>query len=241
MAPLLEFESVSYAYSSDPVLKDLSFAIHPGEIVAYLGINGAGKTTTFLLSTGLLLPAQGVVRILGQSPSANKKWTHQVGCLMSGDGLYPRLTVQRNLAFFGELYGIKPDLEEHLRKHGLAKYAKRPAGQLSQGYRRRLAMARATLHNPRLLLLDEPADGLDPGATEELHSQLRQFREQGGSVMLTSHRVEEVERLCDRILLLEGGTIVYEGSPADILDGSDKTNLRDLILQRQRFVEGQRG
>ncbi|MCA9777206.1 MAG: ATP-binding cassette domain-containing protein, partial [Candidatus Eremiobacteraeota bacterium] len=107
---MLSFDSVSFAYQQTPVLRDLSFQISSGEIVGYLGVNGAGKTTTFLLATGLLEPTGGTVEIAGYDPGKSKKWCHDVGVLTAGAGLYPRLTVRRNLSFFAELYSKKVDL-----------------------------------------------------------------------------------------------------------------------------------
>ena len=230
---LLCFQSVSFAYDQTPVLQGLSFCVSPGEIVGYLGVNGAGKTTTFLLASGLLKPLQGSVTLVGCDPSSTKEWCYKVGILTAGAGLYPRLTVRRNLSFFAELYSLKVDLEDHLEENGLTEFADKPAGQLSQGFRRRLALARATIHSPRLLLLDEPADGLDPQGTEHLYTRLRQFAAQGGAVVFTSHRLEEVERLCHRVLLLNGGAISLAGTPVELSERCQGKGLRDLVLELQ--------
>lgn len=230
---LLSFDSVSFSYDDTQVLTSLSLQVDCGEIAGFLGVNGAGKTTTFLLATGLLTPASGTIAILACEPVKQKDWTYGVGALMSGAGLYPRLTVRRNLAFFAELYSLKVDLDKHLARHGLSDYANKPAGVLSQGYRRRLALARVTLHSPRLLLLDEPADGLDPRATEHLHQFLRDFRDEGGGVLLTSHRLEEVERLCDRVLLLSEGKIAHESTPQALAEEKGGQGLRNLVLKLQ--------
>lgn len=227
---LLKFDSVRFSYSnSDPVLKSLSFSVGGSEIVGFLGVNGSGKTTSFLLATGLLKPTSGQVEIVGVDPATTKMWSEDVGVLLGGGGVYSRLTVRRNLAFFAELLGCGGglDLDAHLKEHGLTPYSDRATSQLSQGYRRRLALARATLHQPKLLLLDEPADGLDPAATDALHRYLRGFRERGGGVVFTSHRLEEVESLCDRIVLLSGGEIVSQGTPRELSGGR---GLRDLVL-----------
>jgi heme ABC exporter ATP-binding subunit CcmA len=230
---LLCFRSVSFSYDETPVLQGLTFSVSPGEIVGYLGVNGAGKTTTFLLASGLLKPSEGSITVAGCDPSKSKEWCHKVGVLTAGAGLYPRLTVRRNLSFFAELYSLKIDLDEHLTEHGLADFADKPAGQLSQGFRRRLALARATIHSPTLLLLDEPADGLDPQGTEHLHARLREFTSQGGAVVFTSHRLEEVERLCHRVLLLNGGSITHKGTPLELSERSQGKGLRELVLDLQ--------
>lgn len=201
--------------------------------MGFLGVNGAGKTTTFLLASGLLTPAEGVVQIMGVDPSQDKSWTHKVGVLTAGAGLYPRLSVRRNLAFFAKLYGKTVDLDLHMKEHGLTEFADQKAGQLSQGFRRRLSLARATVHAPELLLLDEPAEGLDPAGTQHLHEYLRGFVKRGGAVLFTSHRLEEVERLCHRILLLDEGRISVEGTPESLNEAGGEGGLRKLILQLQ--------
>jgi len=232
-ASVLRFSSVCFSYSKAPVLKGLSLSVSGSEIVGLLGVNGAGKTTSFRLATGLLAPRSGEVSVVGHNPSQSKERTYSVGVLMAGGGLYPRLTVRRNLEFFARLYGLRIDMDEHLARHGLSRFADKPASQLSHGFKRRLALARATLHSPRLLLLDEPADGLDPAATEALHAHLRGFREEGGAVLLASHRLEEIEQLCDRVVLLSDGCIVMEGAPKDLTRSLNGGGLRALILKLQ--------
>lgn len=233
---LLSFSQVSFSYPKTPVLTGLSFSVDEGEIVGFLGVNGAGKTTSFLLASGLLRPDSGTVLTRGFNPSSTKEWSYSTGVMMAGADLYPRLTVRRNLAFFAELYGKTVDIDAHLEAHGLREHAGKRAGQLSQGFRRRLALARATIHGPDFLMLDEPADGLDPGGTEALHSYLREFRDSGGGVVFTSHRLEEVERLCDRILVLSGGVIAIQGSTEELNEQSGGEGLRGLILKLQAGV-----
>lgn len=212
--PGLEFRAVAFSYGSQQVLKGLNLSVKPGEVVGFLGVNGAGKTTTFLLATGFLKPASGEIRVAGVDPRASRAWCREVGVVNSGAGHYNRLSVRRNLAFFASLYGVRVDLDAHLEAYGLSGYASKPAGQLSHGYRQRLSLARATVHRPRLLLLDEPSDGLDPAASAELHDSIRRFVADGGGVLMTSHRVEEVESLCQRVVLLSEGVAVLEGSPS---------------------------
>lgn len=228
---MLTLTDVGFSYDGQtPVLNSLSLHVQESEIVGFLGVNGSGKTTTFLLCTGFLTPSQGEVTVLGEVPQQSSQWKHQVGVVSSRAGHYGRLSVRRNLRFFAELYGVEVDLEAHMKTHHLTAYANKPAGQLSQGYRQRLTLARATLHKPRLLLLDEPADGLDPSATEQLYDQLREFREAGGGVLLTSHRVEEVERLCDRVLLLEAGQVSLSGAPRELAQEGEGS-LRERLLR----------
>ena len=232
----LSFQSVSFSYSDNVVLRNLTLQAGPGEVLGFLGVNGAGKTTTFKLASGLCRPASGEVRIFDQDPSQGKTWAERTGVLFSGLGLYPRLSAIRHIDFFARLRGLKIDCLEHLKRHGLEEHAQKRAGELSQGFKRRLALACVTMHQPQLLLLDEPSDGLDPGATEDLHALLAEYREKGRSVVLTSHRIEEVERICDRIALLSEGVIVASGPASKLLAGGDHKNLRELVLDLQRRV-----
>lgn len=227
---MLRFDSVEFAYPKTEVLKGLSLTVGPGEVVGFLGVNGAGKTTTFLLATGIYKPSAGHILLFGQAPSSGKAWTKKTGVLFSGGGLYPRLSVRRHLKFFAELRGLSGDLDQHLLDHGLKEFADKPAGQLSHGYKRKLALACATVHSPDLLLLDEPSDGLDPGSTEDLYELLKVHREAGKSVLLTSHRLEEVERICDRVALLSGGLVVKEGTPQALREEEEGKNLREIVL-----------
>lgn len=237
---LLEFDSVVFSYGDVSVLKGLDLTVSAGEIVGYLGLNGSGKTTSFLLATGFLTPRSGRISVSGVDPRQSRAWCSQVGVVHSGAGHYNRLSVRRNLEFFARLHGVKVDLESHLAKYGLAQLASRPAGQLSQGYRQRLSLARATVHEPKLLLLDEPSDGLDPGASDDLHEMVRQFAERGGGVLLTSHRIEEVETLCHRIVLLADGVALMEGSP-EALGTAEGGGLRAKLkaLRADRAGESQ--
>ncbi len=227
----LEFASVVFSYGPHRVLQGLDLRVSPGEVVGFLGVNGSGKTTTFLLATGILVPDSGAISLLGHNPRKTRAWCSGVGVVHSGTGHYNRLSVRRNLEFFAKLQGVKPDMKAHLARHGLSEMSERPAGQLSQGYRQRLSLARATLHQPKLLLLDEPSDGLDPRATDDLHEAIEDFAKDGGSVLLTSHRVEEVEALCHRVVLLSGGVALAEGTPAELSDmggGGLRGKLRSL-------------
>lgn len=227
---------VHFSYPDQHVLKGLSFKVEAGEIVGFLGVNGCGKTTTFRLATGLFRPNAGELRLAGVDPHRSKAWCTQVGVVFSGAGHYQRLSVRRNLTFFANLYGVSIDLDAHMAAYGLEVMAGRAVSKLSTGYRQRLSLARATLHQPNLLLLDEPSDGLDPQATDDLHAFLRAFVASGGSVLFTTHRIEEVEALCDRVVLLAKGVAAFDGPPSEL--GDQEGSLRASLLALGRRERG---
>ncbi len=226
--PLLGVDSVVFSYPGVAVIKVLNLLVREGEMVGFIGANGSGKTTTFLLATGFLRPESGRISVFGENPSLSSGWKMKVGVVLARAGHYGRLTVKRNLKFFADLYGVETDLDRHLASHGLQEFAQRQVRHLSTGTRQKLTMARATVHSPQLLLLDEPSDGLDPKSTEELHLYLRKFVEEGGSVLLTSHRLDEVEALCSRVSVLHQGRIVVSGEPSE-LDLKKEGGLKQLL------------
>lgn len=212
---MLKLENLSKRYGSKPVLQDLSLTLQPGEIYGLLGPNGAGKTTTINIICGLLKADSGTVTI-GDRPAgaATKAW---VGVMPQSNLLYGSLTCSDNLAFLGRLYGLsRQDCQRRVdvclesvnlldKKHTLVE-------RLSGGMQRRLSMAAAILHRPKLVILDEPTTGLDVEARQELWQLIRQFKSMGVTVLLTSHLLDEVERLCQRIGILRQGQLLAEGT-----------------------------
>ncbi|MCI4345152.1 MAG: ABC transporter ATP-binding protein [Thermoplasmata archaeon] len=213
-------EGVSKRYGDHVALRDLSFRIGSGEAVGYLGPNGAGKTTTLKLLAGLTAPDSGSVRLLGRGPDpASGSALHKVGVLVGTPGLVPYLTGRDLLEYASRAKGLPRSTEESTVEAaavqtGVARHLDRPMGALSTGLNRRVLLAVALLGDPELLLLDEPTLGLDPAARQDLRALLRGLRREGRTLLLSTHLLEDVAEVCDRILFLRGGRLVGD-EPVD--------------------------
>ncbi len=217
-------------------LVDVSFEAGDGEITGLLGPNGAGKSTTLRILAGLIRPDQGVAQVDGRNvvkePLAVRE---RLGFLPHNAGLYPRLTSRENLVYYGQLCGLDQG-EAHQRAEALIErldmqsFADRRAEGFSQGQRTRVALGRALIHNPRTLILDEPTNGLDVMATRNLRAILRGLRDEGHCVLISSHIMQEVSRLCDRVAIISDGRIAMTDSVAGILERTGQDDLEDAFV-----------
>jgi ABC-2 type transport system ATP-binding protein len=209
---------VAKRFGPHTAISGLSFEVESGEVFGLLGPNGAGKTTTLRILAGIYTPDEGEAEVAGLSartqPDALRA---QVGLLTEQPGLYDRLTAEENLAFFAELYGVgpaeaRPRLERWLKLLGLWDHRARRAGTLSKGMRQKLAIARAMIHEPPIVLLDEPTSGLDPESARTVRDAIAALGSEGRTLVLCSHNLFEVERLCRRVAILrpspQGGRLV---------------------------------
>lgn len=216
---MLKVDELQKRYGDRAVLEDLTFAIAPGEVYGLLGPNGAGKTTTINIICGLLSADQGQVRVDGVPVSeATKPW---IGIAPQENLLYRSLSCAENLNFFAQIYGLSRDerrsqVQKCLEAVSLGDRAHSPVSTLSGGMQRRLSVAVALVHRPRLLILDEPTTGLDIEARYELWTLIQQLRQQGMTILLTTHLLEEAERLCQRIGILKGGRLMAEGTMEEL-------------------------
>jgi ABC-2 type transport system ATP-binding protein len=216
---MLQIDNLCKRYGKRPILQDLSVHIQPGEIYGLLGPNGAGKTTTINLICGLLQADSGDIYIGGRR--AGERTKSLLGVMPQENLLYRGLTCQENLAFFGRIYGMtrperRSQIERCLGLVNLLDRANTPVEQLSGGMQRRLSLAIAMMHRPKLLILDEPTTGLDIEARYEVWSLIRSFKQSGITVLLTTHLLDEVERLCHRIGIIKQGQLLAEGSLAEL-------------------------
>jgi ABC-2 type transport system ATP-binding protein len=218
----IEVERLSHAYGERPALDDVSFSIHRGEIFGMLGPNGGGKTTLFRVLSTLLPVQSGSVSVLGWNASDGAAAIRQrIGVTFQAPSLDRRLTVRENLVHQGHLYGLhgrplKDRIENRLSRLGLTDRMHARVDSLSGGLQRRAEIAKGMLHDPELLLLDEPSTGLDPGARHDLWHYLQQLRDEAGvTVVVTTHLMEEAEK-CDRLGLLDHGRLMALGSPSEL-------------------------
>ena len=216
---MLEVTGLTKTYGQRVVLQDVSLAIATGQIYGLLGPNGAGKTTTINILCHLLRADRGSVRLNGQAISEQTKpW---IGVAPQETLIYRYLTCEENLRFFAQLYGVpskhqQSRIDRWLAAVGLHDRATSVAATLSGGMQRRLSLAIALIHEPKLLILDEPTTGLDVEARFEFWDLIQQFRQAGITILLTTHFLDEAERLCDRIGILRQGQIIAEGSLAEL-------------------------
>jgi ABC-2 type transport system ATP-binding protein len=218
VASLAALEEVSFAFGERLALEGVCLTVERGEVLGLVGPNGAGKTTTLRLLTGLLAPTRGRVQVSGSEPSrAGPAARRAFGYVPDGAPLYSNLTAKEHLLLVGRLHGIKADAidreaERLLEGLGLSDRASDPIGTFSRGMRQKAAIACALLPAPPLLILDEPLTGLDPPTAAVIKSVLRGWADRGGAVLYTSHLLDVVERVADRIAILARGRLVATGT-----------------------------
>jgi ABC-2 type transport system ATP-binding protein len=220
--PALAVEGLSKRFGDRVAFEDISFEIGYGEVFGFLGPNGAGKTTTVRTLGTLISPTSGSATVAGIPllPDNGVEIRRRISIMPESPGLYVRLTVHENLEFFAGLYEVldpKARIERALRAVNLADRAHDACGTLSKGLRQRVALARALLSDPDVLFLDEPTSGLDPVAARDVHELIDELRDRGVTIFLTTHRLDEAERLCDRVAILNT-TLRTIGRPDELRD-----------------------
>jgi sodium transport system ATP-binding protein len=237
---VIEVENLHKTFPSrtGPVhaVRNVSFQARDGEITGLLGPNGAGKTTTLRMLYTLMTPDQGTVRVDGadirQDPTRVRQ---QLGVLPDARGIYKRLTARENIAYFGELHGLTPALVQQRIAHlaatlGIDFLDRRTEG-FSQGQRTKTAIARALVHDPKNVILDEPTNGLDVMTTRGLRNFLQQLRTEGRCVIFSSHIMQEVAALCDRIVVIAGGEVKAIGTPDELREQTGESDLEDVFVR----------
>lgn len=236
---MISVDRLSKNFGSLRAVDRISFSAASGELFGFLGPNGAGKTTTISMICGLLKPDEGTVMIgeynLWDSPRAAKR---QLGFVPQDLALYEEFNARENLLFWGGLYGVsRPELNQRcneiLKRVGLADRAREPVSRFSGGMKRRLNLAIGLIHGPKVLLLDEPTVGIDPQARNNILEIIRDIAREGTTIIFTTHHLEEAEKLCDRIAIIDHGKILQTGSVTELAKVAGD---RDIVTLRGKFT-----
>ena len=223
-------------------VRGLSLRIDAGECFGLLGPNGAGKTTTIEILEGLLAPTSGDVRIFGHTWSDNPRQLREwIGISLQETRLSEKLTVRETIELFASFYDEPRPAAEVLDDLQLTEKSDSWVGKLSGGQKQRLAVATALVGNPRILFLDEPTTGLDPQSRRQLWDIIRVFQKKGGTVLLTTHYMDEAERLCDRLAIVDHGVIIAEGTPSDLIDRLGGHHMVEFQISQNNVSGGSNG
>lgn len=237
--PAILVAGLTKTYGHVEAVAGIGFSVPQGSVAALLGGNGAGKTTTLAMLLGLLKPSAGSITVLGTDMLRNR---HAVLPRLNFSSPYVdlphRLTVRQNLRVFAQLYDVpepKHRIAQLAEELDFAALLDRPAGALSAGQKTRVALAKALINRPELLLLDEPTASLDPDTADWVRGLLERYRaERGATILLASHNMAEVERLCDQVLMMKQGRIVDRGTPAELVERYGRDNLEEVFLDIAR-------
>jgi ABC-2 type transport system ATP-binding protein len=237
--PAIAVADLAKHYGKVVAVDGITFAAPRGSIVGLLGGNGAGKTTTIAMIMGLVLPTSGTARMLGADMARERhRVLHRVNFESPYVEMPKRLTVRQNLRVFGALYHV-PDIRARIAELAseldLTDLLDRQSGQLSAGQKTRVALAKALVNRPDVLLLDEPTASLDPDTADWVRSHLERYRrERSATILLASHNMPEVERLCDDVVMMKAGKIVDRGAPADLIARYGRQTMEDVFLDVAR-------
>ncbi|MGQ0581202.1 MAG: ABC transporter ATP-binding protein [Reyranella sp.] len=238
-SPSLNVRHLRKVYGEIVAVDDLSFTVQPGTVLGLLGGNGAGKTTTIAMLLGLLEPTAGQIEVLGVD-MLKRRYAALPRMNFSSPyvDLPHRLTVRQNLAFYGRLYGVKDlgvRVVEIAERMQIAQFLDRPSGKLSAGQKTRVALAKALINRPDVLLLDEPTASLDPDTADWVRSYLKEYQgETHATILLASHNMSEVERLCDDVILLQAGRVFERGSPRELIERFGREDMEEVFLDMAR-------
>ncbi|WP_338472399.1 ABC transporter ATP-binding protein [Niallia sp. XMNu-256] len=230
MEPVIKVKGVTKSFGDQMVLRDINFTVNKGEIVGLLGPNGAGKTTFIRILNGVLKPDNGSISILGFNPiKVGDDIRKASGIVTESAGLYHQMSGEENLAFFSELYDVqdKNKISELLQLFDLEEHKDKAVGTYSTGMKKRLALGKALLHEPQLLFLDEPTNGLDPDGIQMVLSYLKKYNEENDTtIIICSHVLHQLEPICDSFAFLENQTVVEQGSLIQL----EEKYIKDVVI-----------
>lgn len=237
---LVTISDIKKLYGSKEALKGVSFELYEGELVSLLGVNGAGKTTLSTIVATLHPASKGDILYKGSSIYGNlPAYRQDIGYCPQQSNLNPLLTVRKNLEFAGEYYGmtqeqIEKRLVELNKRLGINEYLDAKPGELSGGWKQRYMLARTLIHSPKLVILDEPTVALDPDIRNQLWYYIEHIKSEGVSILLTTHYLEEAERLSDRVVVLHAGEVKLIDTPSNLMRSFEKGRLEDVFLELTR-------
>ncbi|UTW45780.1 ATP-binding cassette domain-containing protein [bacterium SCSIO 12696] len=241
---MIEVKALHKSFGKVDAVNGVSFCARDGEITGLLGPNGAGKTTTLRMLYTLLQPDSGAIEVDGINPQQQAQVVRaSMGVVPDAKGLYQRLTARENIRYFAQLQGVaEPEISDNIEQlsHALdmESFIDRRTDGFSQGQRVKVAIARALVHQPQNLLLDEPGNGLDVMSTRALRTFIREQRDNGRCVLFSSHILQEVAELCDRVIIIATGKVIAEGSPTELIEQAGKTTLEDAFVTLVGSGEG---
>lgn len=238
MENCIEMRDVVMAYDSSFALDHLTFAVRKNEIFGFLGPSGAGKTTTIKLMTRQLKKDSGSLRLFSKEiEECDAPINDRIGVLSDNSGCYERMTIEENLRFFAKIRGVSAQaVEDILKKVGLADVRRKSIKKISRGMKQRVVLACSLLHRPELLFLDEPTSGLDPATSRMIHELILELKSQGTTIFLTTHNMEEADKLCDRVAFINHGALIECGSPLEIKLKHARNQMAILTKKHERIV-----
>jgi sodium transport system ATP-binding protein len=241
---MIEVSHLKKSFGKVQAVKDVSFTAKDGQVTGLLGPNGAGKTTTLRILYTILKPDAGMARVNGYTlPDQAMDVQRTIGVLPDSQGLYPRLTARENVRYYGQLHGLDgADLEARIDELAkvleMQEFIDRRTEGFSNGQRRKVAIARALVHNPPTILLDEPTIGLDVMSTRAMRTLIRRLRDEGKCVLFSSHIMQEVSALCDSVVVLAEGLVVASGSAEQLKEATGKDSLEEAFVAAIGSEEG---
>ena len=241
---MIRLDGVAKAFGEVKALAGVSFEVPDAQITGLLGPNGAGKTTALRVVYGVLRPDAGQAFVDGIDLARSRLQAQRLlGVFPHAQGLYTRLTAREHILYFGQMHGLSGGAlakraDELIAALAMEDIADRRTEGFSQGQRVKVALARALVHDPRNVVLDEPTNGLDVAATRQVRTLLRQLREQGRCILFSSHVMQEVSALCDRVVVIARGTVVAEGTPDDLRRQTGRESLEDAFVAAIGSEEG---
>src|SRR2546421_9130109 len=231
--PVLQVDNLVKHYGDVQAVRDVSFSVEEGEVFGLLGPNGAGKTTTVEILEGLRDPDGGRVRVCGFDPQASaNELKHEIGAALQSTSLPDKLRVMEALRLFASFYERRRDPEELLKRFGLEEKRNAFYSKLSGGQKQRLVLAMALVNDPRVLFFDEPTAGLDPQVRREIYDIIEELRREKKTILMTTHYIEEAERLCDRVAIVDHGKVIALGSPRELKQRSGGTTRIEVRLAK---------